>query len=241
MNSTLELDGISKSYVFKNGKTIHAVKSVSLSIKPGTVYGLLGPNGAGKTSTIRCALGLTPQDSGEIRIFGQEIIDRAAIMAKIGYCPDHFCLPGELSPREHLRFFAKLQKGKHIDQRVDKWINRLGLDEVGNRPCNFISLGNNQKLLIAQAFINDPKLIFLDEPTQGLDPMTTDLLGTLIKEAAEKDAAVILSSHQLAQVEKVCHRAGIINNGELVAEDKLENLVAGGGLEDYFINVVRGE
>ncbi len=241
-NFVLEISALNKTFLQKKGGNIHAVKNLSLKLKPGVIYGFLGPNGAGKTTTIRCALGLLPFDSGRVRFFGKEPKRRKDVFSRVGYCPDSFSLPGQLTAFEILSYFAGLsgllKKGAH--DQVEKWIEKLGLGQVKNRQVKTLSLGNKQKLLIAQSLIHDPALLFLDEPTSGLDPMAVKSLRSLLKEEKEKGVTIFLNSHQLAQVEKICDFVGIINQGEMITESTLEELESLGGVEKYFIHVVTG-
>jgi ABC-2 type transport system ATP-binding protein len=148
-----------------------------------------------------------------------------------------------LTPLEHLLFFARLSglSPRAGRERAEKWMGRLGLERVAARPSGQLSLGNRQRLLIAQALMGEPGLLFLDEPTQGLDPLGIQDLRGLLGELTDRGTAVFLNSHQLAEVEKVCHRIGILHEGRLVREDTLDGLLAEGGMEEYFIEVVKGD
>ena len=187
-------------------------------------------------------LGLLPLDAGTIRLLGRPATDRRTTFRRVGYCPDSFCLPGELTAVEHLSLFTRLTRLSPIARRKrrDELIERFGLRNVADRPAGQLSLGEKQRLLIAQALVHDPDLLFLDEPTQGLDPIGLAALRELLRDRAARGATLFINSHQLSEVEKLCDRVGILIEGNLVRQDALYTLLETGDMESYFIDVVKG-
>lgn len=239
----LSVTGLTKTFHTKGTEPVLAVNDVTLKVMPGEIYGFLGPNGAGKTTVIRSILGLIEFDRGEVRLFGKPPRDRRETFSRVGYCPDAFSFPDELTCRENLRFLAALHsiKPKEVETQIDRVIVRLGLHEVADRPGSVLSLGTRQRFMIAQALLGQPEILFLDEPTQGLDPIGVGELRALLRELSEFGVTIFLNSHQLSEVEKVCHRVGILNQGRLLMEDTLRNVLAAGGVERFFIEVVKGQ
>lgn len=238
----MEINNLTKTFAVKRSKPIIAVSNVTLKVKQGEIYGFLGPNGAGKTTTVRCALGLLPSDTGQIKILGQIPGDRKQTFRNIGFCSDRFSLPEELTPKEHLVFVGRvcgLDKSES-EKRADKWIEKLDLKEAANRKSGHLSLGTKQRVTIAQALVHQPKLVLLDEPTSGLDPIAQGRLRELLLDLAKGGTTIFFNSHQLSQVEKICTRVGILSKGKLVREDSLETLARAGGVEQFFIEVIKG-
>jgi ABC-2 type transport system ATP-binding protein len=170
-NHTIRLDQVTKRF----GEFI-AVDDLSLSVRPGRIYGLLGPNGAGKTTTIRMIVNITAPDSGRIEVFGRQVTPE--LQDRIGYLPEERGLYKKMKVGEQLKFFAELKsvKGKEADQRVDRWLARLKLSEWKNKKSTELSKGMQQKIQFITAVLHDPDLLILDEPTTGLDPVNVELL-----------------------------------------------------------------
>ncbi len=204
-----------------------AVDNLSFSVFEGEVFGFLGPNGAGKTTTILSMLGIIIPDSGTIKILGTDVM-REPIKAKerIGYLPENATLYGELTAWKNLEFFANFYRmGKlEREEKITEVLKTVGLWEVRYRPVKTFSKGMKQRLLLAQALINDPELLILDEPTSGLDPEGVHLVKEVIRDFRESGRTVFFSSHVLSEVEELSDRVGIIVEGKLKALGPLDEI-----------------
>jgi ABC-2 type transport system ATP-binding protein len=236
----VETSGLSKAY---DGKTV--VDNLSLRIAEREIFGLLGPNGAGKTTTILMLLGLTEPTSGTASIFGHNPT-REPLQVKrlIGYLPENVGFYDNLTARENLQFIAELNGigEAEADATITDLLDAVGLTDANDLVVGKYSKGMKQRLGIADVLIKKPKVAILDEPTAGLDPEGINQILNLITGLPEKGAMVILSSHQLYQVQKICHRVGIMSKGKLVVEGALDELgkKAGGGAR-YQIEVETAE
>ena len=216
----LETRGLRK--VFKD---VVAVQALDLSLRRGEVYGFLGPNGAGKTTTIKMVLGLTFPTSGTARLQGIDVFaDPVAARTGLGYLPESVAFYENLTARQTLAFFAEA-KGAPKDS-VPFALERVGLTEAIDKRVGRFSRGMRQLLGIAQAFLGEPRLLILDEPTIGLDPIKTRLVREMIREVNSNGTTVFFSSHILSEVEEVCDRVGVLSAGALVGEDSPGNLSA---------------
>ena len=221
---------------------VTAVDGLSLSVAPGEVYGLLGPNGSGKSTTVKLLLGLLRCDGGTVRLLGREPHDPQA-RAQLGYLPEESHLYRYLTGEESLALYARLGNltGPEQRQRAEELLTSLKLQAARSRRVSEYSKGMRRRLGLAQALLHDPGLLILDEPTSGLDPAGRRAFKDLIRALADRGRAVLLCSHLLAEVEDVCDRIGIIDHGRLVAEGKLDELLAGlggGNLEDYYLATI---
>lgn len=203
-----------------------ALDSISFTAEDCEVVGLLGPNGAGKTTTMRILTGYFPPTSGTAVIAGIDVVSNpAAVREKIGYLPETVPLYKDMTVCEFLDFAASI-KGvdrKNLDSAVDEVVELCGLTDYVNAPISTISKGYRQRVGIAQAVINKPELIVLDEPTVGLDPSQVASLRTLILQLS-KHSTIMISSHILEEISKICHKVLIIKQGKLLAADTPENL-----------------
>jgi ABC-2 type transport system ATP-binding protein len=210
-----------------------AVDNLTFHVDPGEIYGLLGPNGAGKTTTILMLLGLSEPTSGEARVLG---LDPARVPLEVkrhvGYLPDSVGFYGRLTGRENLEYTARLN-GLETDaaaERIAGVLDQIGLTEAADRPADTYSRGMLQRLGVADALVKDPDVLILDEPTASIDPAgVAELLDLIRRLVAERRLAVLLSSHLLAQVERLCDRVGIFSRGRLVAEGSVSELAARAG------------
>jgi len=200
------------------------VKDISFQVDQGEIFGFLGPNGAGKTTTIRMLLDMLRPTNGVIRIFNKVIkVNSYEIRQKCGYLPGSFTAYGNLDGKEFLNLCANLRK---INQKIDPSLFdrfELSVNDL-SKKIKHLSHGMLQKLGIIQAFFHKPELLILDEPTIGLDPLMQEEFYELLLESQEAGSTVFFSSHNLAEVEKVCHRVAIIRKGELIKEETIENL-----------------
>ncbi len=217
----IEVDCLTKYF-----GSVPAVVDVSFRVEKGEIVGFLGPNGAGKTTTIRMLNGFFPPTSGSARINGFDVFDRSIdVRKRLGYLPEHIPLYKEMRTEAYLRFVAEV-KGVPAGQRqreVDRVIEQCGLRSVRKKFLGKLSKGFQQRVGVAQAILNDPDVLILDEPTIGLDPKQIIQIRELIKSFAGYKT-VFLSSHILPEVSMICQRVVIINEGRIVAEDTPEGL-----------------
>lgn len=206
---------------------IVAVRDLNLRVEPGEVYGLLGPNGSGKTTTLKIILGLVSPTGGQTKIFGRNsklVESREAV----GFLPENPYFHRFLSGKETLRFFGKLcgMNGSRLDDRVRELLALVGLANAAHQRLSSYSKGMLQRIGLAQALINEPQLVVLDEPTAGVDPAGSRDIRDLIVDLKRRGVTVLLSSHLLSQVQEICDRIGILAKGKLVCEGRLEELIA---------------
>jgi ABC-type multidrug transport system ATPase subunit len=210
-----------------------ALSKLSLSLGEGDIYGFLGANGAGKTTAVRLILGLLRLQSGDVRLWGKSVRSgRPEIRSRVGVLFENFSAPPYLAGGEYLEMRARtLGAGAALARReAAAWIERVGLGAKAHEPIRRYSLGMVRRLGIAAAFLLSPRLIILDEPTNGLDPLAVSELRALVREVNRRDGVTfLLSSHVLAEVEALCGRVGILHEGRLRAEAKIEDLTGAGG------------
>jgi ABC-2 type transport system ATP-binding protein len=208
---------LTKSYGRHRG-----IVDLDLAVQPGEVFGYLGPNGAGKTTTIRLLLDYIRPTRGTVNVLGLTSHERSReIRRRVGYLPGELRLYSSLSGSELISYFACLRGGTE-QARVEELARRLDCDL--SREIRTLSSGNRQKLGLIQAFMNDPELLILDEPTNGLDPLVQQTFYDLVREARAAGRTVFLSSHVLPEVERVCDRVGILREGRLVAVERITDL-----------------
>lgn len=214
-----------------------AINNISFSIEKGQILGFLGPNGAGKSTTMKILAGYISSTSGEAQLDSDVItVDSLITKSKIGYLPEHNPLYLEMYVTEYLSFVGGMfgLKGTVLREKVAKVIEMVGLMPEKHKKIEQLSKGYRQRVGLAQALIHDPEVLILDEPTTGLDPNQLVEIRKLIKEVG-KNKTIILSTHIMQEVEAICDRVIIINKGNLVADDTLENLKKEGGtLEEIF-------
>ncbi|MCJ7641586.1 MAG: ABC transporter ATP-binding protein [Desulfobacterales bacterium] len=219
----IETEGLTKRY---NSYT--AVNQLNLQIREGEIFGFLGPNGAGKTTTLLMFLGLTEPTSGKVRICGFDPTrDPLRVKEKVGYLPENVGFYEDMDARENLRYVARLNRIPDgvSAKRIDELIGLVGLQEESAKKVGTYSKGMRQRLGIAEVLVKDPKLVFLDEPTIGLDPDGTNRMLDLIRSLSrEKNITVFFSSHLLEQVQRISDRVGIMVKGSLVAVGPIEEL-----------------
>jgi ABC-2 type transport system ATP-binding protein len=232
MNDTyaIETQDLTKTY-----DKVTVVDHLNLKVRENEVFGLLGPNGAGKTTTILMMLGLTEPASGTIRVLGHNPTREPLKVKRVaGYLPESVGFYGDLTARENLEFIADLNNLSRAEskRRTDNVLEMVGLTEQRNTEVKKFSRGMRQRLGIADVLIKEPKLIILDEPTSGLDPAGINQLLDLIADLPGMGTTVLLSSHQLYQVQRVCHSICILSKGKMVIQGPIETLgreaIAGG-------------
>jgi len=239
VTTPIEIEGLEVSFPARGG-TVHALHSLTLRVPQGSVVGFLGPNGAGKTTTIHVLLGFQEPTRGTARIFGQPVGATIA-RERIGYLPENPDTYGFLTGRELLAMAGRLfgLAPAEIRRRSDQLLEETGLQDAVNRRIATYSRGMKQRICLAQALINDPDLLILDEPTGGLDPLGRLDIRRLIAARKAAGKTVFFSSHELSEVELVCDRVALLAGGHLLAEGPVHTLVpAGQSLERYFIDTV---
>ncbi len=219
-----------------------AVDGLSLELRHGEIYGLLGPNGAGKTTTILMLLGLSEPTSGEARVLGLDPTRSALeVKRRVGYLPDAVGFYPGLTGRENLRYTARLNGLPRTDAeaKITSLLDEVGLAEAADRPVETYSRGMLQRLGIADALMKDPEILILDEPTTAIDPTgVTQLLALIRGFVAQRGIGVLLSSHLLEQVERLCDRIGIFSRGRLVAEGSVSELSRRAGEEGLHLDEI---
>ncbi len=218
IQAAIKVEGVRYAY----GK-LEAVKGISFEVAPGEVLGFLGPNGAGKSTTIKMLTGQLRPKSGQVSILGTSYgKDNAAIQARIGVCFEEKNLYLNMSGEENLRFFASLFGLKRPD--VQGLLQKVDLLERSRDRVSNYSKGMRQRLMMARALVNEPEVLFLDEPTDGLDPVSAQAIRGIIKEQAERGVAVLLTTHDMWEADELSHRVAFINEGRIYALDTPENL-----------------
>jgi len=206
---------------------LRAVDHVSLTIAPGEVYGLIGPNGSGKSTTMKALLGLVQPDSGVCKIFGN---DSMAVDSRqdVGFLPENPYFYKHLSGAETLRFYGKLcgLRGAALEARVKDLLKLVDLEGAADRRLGGYSKGMLQRIGLAQALVQEPRLVILDEPTAGVDPVGSREIRDLILDLKHRGITVFLCSHLLEQVQEVCDQVGIIHRGKMVKEGRIDDLLA---------------
>lgn len=212
--------------LFSGGKIL-AVKDLSFNVEAGTVYGLLGPNGSGKSTTMKIVLGLVTPTAGRTLIFGRDSRDVES-RESVGLLPENPYFYKFLTGEETLHFYGKLcgMGGKILRERAKELLALVGLEEAAHRRVGGYSKGMLQRIGLAQAMVQDPRLLVLDEPTAGVDPAGSRQICDLILKLKERGVTVLLCSHLLSMVQEICDRIGIMHRGALVREGKLEDLIA---------------
>jgi len=225
--AVVDIRGLSKVFTLMLGKEIAAVTDLTLSIEPGETVAIVGPNGSGKTTTMKILLGLIFPTEGEVSVFGRAPGDYE-VQTRIGYLPEAPYFYEFLNGRELLEFYGKLcgVPRKTLLPRIDQLLKMVELDERGaDIPIRVYSRGMRQRIGIAQAMINDPDLLILDEPTNGLDPLGTVQVRQFILEQKRRKRTILLCSHLLSEVEAVADRVAILHRGKLIAVGPVAELV----------------
>lgn len=213
--AVIKLTGVTKLY--GNGRGIN---SVNLRVEPNEIFGFLGPNGAGKTTTIRCIMDFIRPQTGSIKVLGKDSRRSAPqTHANIGFLPADSMLYPKWTGHEHLSFYGRSRGLGTIEQ---SYASRLELDM--NVQVRHLSTGNKQKLALVLALFGEPKLLIMDEPTKGLDPLLQQEIYTILHEYKKRGGTVLVSSHNLPEVEKICDRVGVIKDGKIVASETMQKI-----------------
>lgn len=237
MTSIVDIHGLRKVYSRTRGEGVVAVSGLDLTLgTPGTVHGFLGPNGSGKTTTIRCLLGLVRPTAGTAQIFGADSSNQFHTVAhRVGAIVENPKLFPRFSGRHNLSLLAKL--GGIDVSNVDRVLATVGLEGRGGDSFESYSLGMKQRLAIGAALLKNPDLLILDEPANGLDPAGIAEMRVLIRSIADEGKAILVSSHQLAEIEQVCDEVTIISQGELVQSGSLDQVRDTAGSERVVVTI----
>src|SRR5450755_4080721 len=243
MNAILQTEKLRvefRSREMRQAKKV-ALAGLDLEVRAGEVFGFLGPNGAGKTTTMNVLLGFVPPTGGTASLFGIDVRQPIA-RQRIGYLPEMTYYYKFLTAEELLRFYAKIfgLARAEADKRIANLLKLVELESAAQRPIKSYSKGMQQRVGLAQALINNPDLLILDEPTSGLDPLGRMKVREIIQRLKNEGKTVFFSSHELGEVESVCDRVAIINQGELKVEGRVSDLVEKhqANLEQIFLNII---
>ncbi len=216
MSAVIETNNLTKVYEgAARGQDVHALKDLNLAVQEREIFGYLGPNGSGKTTTIKMLLSLIFPTSGSIKILGSQDIDSPDIKRKIGYLPEGAYYPDFLKGEEILRFYGSLYglSGKTLERRIDETLETVGMTRARKRLLRGYSKGMRQRIGLAQALLSDPQLLILDEPTTGLDPVARKEMRDLLVQLRAQGKSLLISSHELLEVELISDRVGILYEG----------------------------
>ena len=236
MNS-IQTNGLTKVYssAFKK-KQVQALVDLHLGVPAGTIFGLLGPNGAGKTTLVKLLLGITFPTFGDATVLG-EPTSNYKVKKRVGYLPENHKYPPYLTGGEVMNFFGKLSglNGKYLEKKIDELLDMMKLLKWKKTKVKNYSKGMMQRLGLAQAMINDPELIFLDEPTDGVDPIGRKEIRDILIDLKKQSKTIFLNSHLLSEVELITDRVGILNKGKLIREGTVQELTE--KKEEYFLRI----
>jgi ABC-2 type transport system ATP-binding protein len=237
----VEVNGLTKVF-----KSLKAVDNVSFDIYPGEIVGLLGPNGAGKTTIIHMLLGLTTPASGDINVFGFDLKkNREKIIQDVNFSSSHVSMPNSLTVKENLKVFARLYKVKKKEKRISELLKIFEIEAIEDKLVRHISSGHQTRLNLAKALINNPKILFLDEPTASLDPDIADKTRSLLKSIKKnRNLSILYTSHNMKEMEEMSDRIIFLHKGRIIAEGRPEEIIRDfrrKNLEEVFLKVAREE
>ena len=243
MSAAFEAISVSKTFRrwWKESGQVHALDDVSFAVEPGTIFGLLGPNGAGKTTLVKIALTIARPTTGEARLFGQSVRSRS-ILSRVGYLPENPRFPVHLTARQVLSFYGSLSGAdmKRIRANSEKWLERLGLTQWASTRVSKFSKGMNERLAFAQALVHDPDFIFLDEPTDGLDPLGRAEVRNICRELAGAGKTIFINSHILAEIELICDRIALMKSGRIIEQGTIAELTTSRGGYEVIVASAEG-
>ena len=239
MRNSIKVTNLKKSYGTKE-----AVKNINFEIKENEIIGLLGPNGSGKTTTIGMILGLLKPTSGEVLINGLKIEENPIeILQKINFISPYIELPKKLTVKQNLIIYGKLYSVKKLNEKIDYLVSKLRLENLLNRVTGELSSGQKNRISLAKAIINDPNVLLLDEPTASLDPEIGDFVRTFLENyKKEKKVSILLASHNMDEVTRLCSSIMMMKNGLIIDQGKPNDLIKKHGrknLEEVFLKLVR--
>ena len=239
----IEIEALTKKY-----GDLTAVDNLDLRVEPGELFVFLGPNGAGKTTTIKILTGLLQPTSGKASVAGIDVVESPIEVKKImGYLPEDPFLYNKLTGGEFLQFVADMHGVQKKRDKIERFMELFELSSAADELIEGYSLGMKKKVAIGAALIHDPKVLFLDEPTGGLDPKSARIMKDLLQDIRNRGTTVFMTTHILEVAEKMCDRVGIINNGKLIKVGTIEELRSeareterNGSLEDIFLELTGG-
>ncbi len=238
--NVVEIRDVSKRFK-EHGKWFYVLNNVSLDVKEGEIFGLLGPNGAGKTTLLNILLGILTPDSGQARIFGKDVIKDRGILERVNFVSGETRFHWLLSVEDVLRFHGRSYglKGEVIDKRIRELTKFFGIDDILNRKFFNLSTGQRMRLIFAKSLINDPRLVFFDEPTLGLDPSIAIKIRKEIKRInKEQGTTVLLTSHYMHEIEQLSDRIAFIHKGKIIDTGTVEKVkLKKFSTYDVFLNV----
>lgn len=239
MQTLLEVKGLSKSF---NG--FKAVDDISFELYEGEILGLMGPNGAGKTTTLQMLLNLTYQSSGTVLVFGLTYKEhREEILSRVNFSSSYISLPYALTVRENLMVFARLYGVKGAGAKIDALLKTFEIEEVRDTPTRKLSSGMVTRVCLCKSLLNDPEILFLDEPTASLDPDMADKTRKLLKRIRdERRVSILYTSHNMREMEELCDRVIFMNKGRIIALGRPAEIIAefhGKNMEDVFLKIAR--
>src|SRR5205809_1381923 len=213
-----------------SGRGVRALDDVSVTVETGAIFGLLGPNGAGKTTLVKVALTIAHATRGEVRLLGEPSRNRS-ILSRIGYLPENPRFPSHLTAWQVLQLYGSMSRAdmRKVENNASRWLERLDLGQWGNVRVSKFSKGMNERLAFAQALVHDPDLIFLDEPTDGLDPLGRKEVRTICRELADAGKTVFVNSHILAEIELICDRIAVMKSGEIIEQGTVADITSSRG------------
>ena len=239
MNAPLEVIELSKIY---NNKK--AVKNISFKINKNEIIGILGPNGCGKTTTIGMILGLLKPSKGEVLINGISIeSNRVELLNNLNFISPYIELPKKLSVQQNLEVYGRLYDVKNLKSKIEELTEKLRLNEIINKITGELSSGQKNRVNLAKSIINNPKLLLLDEPTASLDPETGDFVRSFLEDyQKENEASILLASHNMIEVERLCSSVFMMRNGSIIDQDSPKELIKKHGrknLEEVFYKIIK--
>lgn len=229
MTAVIEAENLTKTYEagWFSGQDVHALQDVTFRVDPGEIFGYLGPNGSGKTTTIKMLLGLIFPTSGSIKIMGREDIGSPEVRRRIGYLPEGAYYPEFLKGEEILRYYGKLYGlgGRELEDRINRVLDVVRMEYARTRLLRGYSKGMRQRIGLAQALLGDPDLLILDEPTTGLDPLARKEMRDILAGLRDEGKSLLISSHELSEVELISNRVAILYRGKMQVEGTLNELL----------------
>src|SRR3989449_10397126 len=239
MSSAFEAISVAKIFRRRwSRREVRALQDVSFTVEPGSIFGLLGPNGAGKTTLVKIALTIAYPDEGEIRVLGESVRNRS-VLKRVGYLPENPRFPAHLTAWQVLRLYGSLSGAniRQVDKNAAKWLDRLDLGGWRDVRVSKFSKGMNERLALAQALVHDPEFIFLDEPTDGLDPLGRREVRAICRELAAEGKTIFVNSHILAEIELVCDRIALMKSGEIIEQGTIAELTSHQGGHELVVGV----
>lgn len=239
MDATLKVSNLVKKYGTKP-----ALENVSFAVKEGSCFGLLGPNGAGKSTTMKIITGIIDADSGNVNVLGSDIRKAAdAIRRQVGYVPQEITLYDKISAYNNLVFFGEMYgvKGKQLKERIAEVLQQVGLSERAKDPIHTYSGGMKRRINIAAALLHQPKVVILDEPTVGIDPQSRNHIFDIIRQLRNSGVTIIYSTHYMEEVEALCDDIAIIDNGKVIVQGNLDELLSRYATKAVYLELQEGQ